>query len=140
MNESTIPLELELRASEIAASFFPNTRYSLRAKVNTDYIEIEFRGFFTEEFDPTNRPYQNPSDDYYRNRNTDFSLTYFPNKEALILSGWWRRALLSLCYNTNQKMWLTEDGDEITRPYPDGDKFESIAAELITLLHKYCQP
>lgn len=128
MNESTIPLELELRASEIAASFFPNTRYSLNTKINTDCIEIEFRGFFTEEFDPTNRPYQNPTDDYYRNRNADFSLTYFSHGEALTLSGWWRGALLSLHYNTNQKMWQTEDGDEIRRPYPDGDKFESIAA------------
>ena len=33
--------------------------------------------------------------------------------------------------------WLNEDGEEISRPYPDGDEFETIAAFLYPILQQY---
>jgi hypothetical protein len=35
--------------------------------------------------------------------------------------------------------WLSEEGEEISNPYPDGDKFEAIAASLYPILQQYFQ-
>lgn len=59
MNLSALPLEFEFLASTIATIAFPSTRYSLSAEVSRDWLKIEFEGFFTEEFEPKNRPHQN---------------------------------------------------------------------------------
>lgn len=90
MNSSTLPLKFELQANAIAAGAYPHTRYSLICELDSDCVSIEFKGFFTEQFDPNNRPYQNPTDEYYRNSKADFSLMYFLARGYLILSGWWR--------------------------------------------------
>lgn len=87
MNSSALTLEFELQANAIAASAYPHTRYSLISEIDSKCVSIEFKGFFTVEFDPKNRPHQNPTDEYYRNPNADFSLMYFPNGGHLILSG-----------------------------------------------------
>lgn len=85
MNSSTLPLEFELQANAIASETYPHTRYSLISEINSDCVSIEFKGFFTVEFDPKNRPHQNPTDDYYRRPSADFSLMYFPKGGHLIL-------------------------------------------------------
>ena len=137
MNSSTLPLEFELQANAVAAQAYPHTRYSLICELDSDCVSIEFKGFFTEQFDPNNRPYQNPTDEYYRNSKADFSLMYFLARGHLILSGWWRGSLLSLHYSPAGQLWHNEDGDEINRPIPDGDRFESMALSLHPLLQKY---
>lgn len=137
MNSSAFPLEFELQANAITASVYPHTRYSLTSEIDNDCVRIEFKGFFTEEFDSKNRPYQNPADDYYRNQKADFSLMYFPKGGHLILSDWWRGALLALHYEPGKQLWLSGDGDEINTPYPDGDLFESMASSLHPVLQKY---
>ena len=121
MNSPVLPLEFELAVLKIATSASSNTRYSLTTKIDKYSINIGFEGFFTESFDPSNRPYQNPSNDFYRNPKVDFSITYFYESECLIVSGWWRRCMLSLYYEKASFLWLNEDGEEIARPYPDGD-------------------
>lgn len=110
MNSSALTLEFELQANAIAASAYPHTRYSLISEIDSKCVSIEFKGFFTVEFDPKNRPHQNPTDEYYRNPNADFSLMYFPNGGHLILSGRWRGALLALHYEPGKQLWLNEDG------------------------------
>ena len=35
---------------------------------------------------------------------------YFPNGGHLILSGWWRGALLALHCESGKQLWLNEDG------------------------------
>lgn len=137
MNSSALPLEFELQANAIAALAYPHTRYSLISQIDSDCVSIGFNSFFTEEFDSKNRPHQNPIDDYYRNSKADFSLIYFPKAGHLILSGWWRGALLALHYDKDLQLWLNEDGDEINTPYPDGDRFESIASSLHPVCRKY---
>lgn len=137
MNSSALPLEFELQANAIAASAYPHTRYSLISEIDNDCVSIEFKGFFIEEFDSKNRPHQNPIDNYYRNSKADFSLMYFPKGGHLILSGWWRGVLLALHYDPGKQLWLSEDGDEINTPYPDGDCFESMASSLQPILQKY---
>ena len=137
MNSSTLPLEFELTVLKIAAQTYPNTRHSLTPDISKNCICIEFKGFFTIKFKPENRPYSNPIHDFYRNPNADFLIMYFPNGEHLIVSGWWRGAILSLHYDASALHWQTDDGDEITRPVPDGDRFEHIAAELHPILQKY---
>lgn len=137
MNDSTVPLEFEFQVSTIATVAFPSTRYSLSSEVSRDWLKIEFEGFFTEEFEPKNRPHQNPSADYYRNCHADFSLMYVLNGGYLILSGWWRRELLSLHYKQGKQLWMNEDGDQISTPYPDGDRLETIAKTLYPVVERY---
>lgn len=132
----SLPAEFELAASQIAAKHYPFARYKLYAQVSKDDIKIEFIGYYTENFDPNNRPIDNPTDEFYRNSKIDFTLGYGYNR--LHLSGWWRSSLLSLEYQTPEEfLWINEDGEDIPRPYPDGDKFESIAMELYPLSQKY---
>lgn len=140
MNSSAIPLEFELALTAIAAQAYPHIRYSLTFKIERYQAAIEFNGFFTEQFAPNHRPYPNPTDEYYRCRNVDFSLMYVPKRGHLILSGWWRGALLALHYHPNKQLWLNEDGDEINTPYPDGDRFESLASSLLPVCRNYFQP
>ena len=118
-----LQLELELAVLKIATSAYPNTRYSFTTKICKYSINIQFEGFFTENYNPGNRdrPVQNPNDDFYRNPKVDFSITYFYESECLIVCGWWRRCMLSLYYEKASFLWLNEDGEEIARPYPDGD-------------------
>lgn len=135
MNLSDLSLELELAVCAIAAQAYAHTRYKLIVKISEDFITIEFQGYFTEQFNPKNRPDPNPNSNLYRNPRVDFSLNYF--KDELILGGWWRGAILSLYYSPNQHFWLNEDGNEIASPYPDGDRFESMAAQLYPLLKQH---
>lgn len=137
MNSPVLPLELELAVLEIATSAYSNTRYSFTTKIEKYSIDIEFEGFFTENFDHSNRPYQDPSSNFYRNPKVDFSITYFYESKCLIVSGWWRRCMLSLYYEKASFLWLNEDGEEIVRPYPDGDRFEDMAVKLLPILQKY---
>lgn len=136
MNIQSLPLEFELAASQIAAQHYNAARYKLIPTISSNSIDIEFQGYFTEKFDPRNRPEPNPTDKFYRNEKIDFTLFYSYNR--LSLSGWWRSAILSVEYTANNEYtWINEDGEEITRPYPDGDKFEIIMAQLYPLLQQY---
>jgi hypothetical protein len=130
MNSPFLPLELELSALKIAAEAYSNTRYSITNKVDNYSINMLFEGFFTENFQPNNHLYKNISSDFYRNPEVNFSLFYFFESKCLIMSGLWRRCILSLHYEPCSFSWINEDGEEIARPYPDGERFEAIALKL----------
>ena len=130
----TLPLELELAASKIAAQRYPHRCFKLIYQIVNNFIDIEFQGYYTEDFvSSRNRP-ANPTDNFYRDQKIDFTVGYGNNR--LSLSAWWRGAILTFDYNT--KYWSNEDGEEIACPYPDGEQFEIIAAELYPLLQKSC--
>ncbi|GBE93864.1 hypothetical protein [Nostoc cycadae] len=135
MSLSTLPIEFELTAAKILSAHYLHSRFKLTAEIEKGLLVIDFQGYFTETFDPKNRPYANPVNEFYRNNKVDFRL--FWGSEHLALSGWWRNAILSLEYTPIQQEWLNEDGEEISRPYPDGDKFEAIAASLYPILQRY---
>ncbi|BAU04442.1 MULTISPECIES: hypothetical protein [Nostocales] len=137
MSSLALPLEFEFSASKIAAAHHPNTRFKLIAEIKKDFLRIDFQGYFTENFAPKNRPYSNPINDSYRNKRVDFWLLW--SSGELALSGWWRTEILSLEYTPFMQSWSNEDGEEIARPYPDGDKFEAIAASLYPILQQYFQ-
>lgn len=105
--------------------------------VIVDFIRIDFQGYFTENFAPKNRSYFNPINDYYRNKKVELWLLW--SSGQLALSGWWRTEILSLEYTPFMQSWSNENGDKIARPYPDGDKFEAIAASLYPILQQYFQ-
>ncbi|RCJ15037.1 hypothetical protein A6S26_34720 [Nostoc sp. ATCC 43529] len=131
----TLPLELELAASQIAAQHYPHRRFKLIYEIKNNFIDIEFQGYYIEEFVGSrnrSRP-SNPIHDFYRDKTADFKVAY--GYGQLSISGWWRTAILTFDYNT--KSWSNEDGEEITCPYPDGEKFEQIAAALYPLLQQH---
>lgn len=112
----TLPLELELAVSQIAAQHYPHRRFKLICKIENNCIDIEFQGCYTENFfDLHSRP-SNPIHDFYRDKTADFKVGY--GYGQLSISGWWRGAILNFDYNT--KSWSNEDGEEISCPYPDG--------------------
>ncbi|MFN6565205.1 MAG: hypothetical protein RMY28_036135 [Nostoc sp. ChiSLP01] len=130
-----LPLELELAASQIAAQYYPHRRFKLIYEIKNNFIDIdiEFQGYYTEEFvGSRNRPL-NPIHDFYRDKKIDFKVGYGYGR--LSISGWWRGAILS--FELNSKKWINEDGEEIACPYPDGEKFEQIAAALYPLLQQH---
>ncbi|MEA5600393.1 hypothetical protein [Nostoc sp. UHCC 0252] len=135
MTLSTLPIEFELAAAKILSTHYPHSRFKLTAEIDKGFLKIDFQGYFTESSDPKNRPYSNPINEFYRNKKIDFRL--FWSGEHLALSGWWRTAILSLEYTPIRQEWLNEDGEEISRPYPDGDKFEAIANSLYPILQQY---
>ena len=136
MSVQYLPIEFELAASQIAAKYYSFARYRLSAQIDKDDINIEFIAYYREEFNPANRPVDNPTDEFYRNNKIDFTFNY--NYNRLSLSGWWRSSLLSVGYQAPEGfLWINEDGEDIPGPYPDGDKFESIAVELYPLLKKH---
>lgn len=124
----TLPLELELAASQIAAQHYPHRRFKLVSKIGSNCVDIEFQGYYTEKCVTQKR--LNPTDDFYRDKKIDFTVGYGYGK--LSISGWWRGAILS--FELNSKIWINEDGEEIACPYPDGEKFEKIATALYSLL------
>jgi hypothetical protein len=129
----SLPLELELAASQIAAQHYPHRGYKLVYTLESNFIDIQFQGYLAESFNPRNRPSNNPTDDFYRYKEIDFTVSY--GNGQLSLSGWWRRAILTFDYNTQS--WSNEDGEEISCPYPDGEEFEQIAAALYPLLQQH---
>ena len=135
MSLSTLPIEFELTAAKISSDHYPHSRFKLTVEIEKSFIKIDFQGYFTESLNPKNRPYSNPISEVYRNNKVDFRL--FWSGEHLALSGRWRTAILSLEYTPIRQEWLNEDGEEISRPYPDGDKFEAIAASLYPILQQY---
>ncbi|BAY42336.1 hypothetical protein NIES2111_67590 (plasmid) [Nostoc sp. NIES-2111] len=135
MSLSTLPIEFELAVAKILEAIYPHSRFKLTAEIDKGLLKIDFQAYFTESFNPKNRPYFNPIHDFYRNDKIDFCL--FWSSEHLALSGWWRNAILSLEYTPMWQEWLNEDGEEISRPYPDGDEFEAIAASLYPILQQY---
>ncbi|MBH8565921.1 hypothetical protein I8748_27770 [Nostoc sp. CENA67] len=126
----TLPLELELAASQIAAQYYPHRRFKLVSKIGSNCVDIEFQGYYTEKCVTQKR--SNPTDDFYRDKTIDFTVGY--GYGQLSISAWWRGAILAFDYNT--KSWSNEDGEDISCPYPDGEEFEQIAAELYPLLQK----
>ncbi|MEM1392892.1 MAG: hypothetical protein AAGG00_06265 [Cyanobacteria bacterium P01_H01_bin.150] len=76
MNMQSLPVEFELTTSQIVAKYFPFTRYKLSAQIDKDDIKIEFIGYYTERFNPNNRPIDNPTDEFYRKSKADFTLGY----------------------------------------------------------------
>lgn len=135
MSLSNLPIEFELTTAKILSAHYLHSRFRLTAKIEKGLLLIDFQGYFTETFDPKNRLYPNPMSEVYRNKKVDFRL--FWGSEHLALSGWWRNAILSLEYTPIRQEWLNEDGEQISRPYPDGDKFEIIAASLYPILQQY---
>jgi hypothetical protein len=135
MSLSTLPIEFELTAAKISSAHYPHSRFKLIAEIEKELLIIDFKGYLTESFNPKKRPYSNPINEAYRNKNVDFRL--FWSGEHLALSGWWRTAILSLEYTPMRQEWLNEDGGEISRPYPDGDKFEAIATSLYPILQQH---
>jgi hypothetical protein len=132
---STIPIEFELAAAKILSAHYPHSRFKLIAEIEKGFLAINFQGYYSESYDPKNRLYSNPISEVYRNEKIDFRL--FWGSEHLALSSWWKTAILSFEYTPMQHEWLNEDGEEISRPYPDGDKFEAIAAFLYPILQQY---
>ncbi|WP_193200695.1 hypothetical protein [Nostoc sp. MG11] len=129
-----LPLEFELTVSQIAIQYYPHRRFKVVSKIKDNYINIDFQGYYTEEFVGSRSRPSNPTDDFYRDKKIDFTVSYGNNR--LLLSGWWRGEILS--FEFNSKSWINEDGEEIACPYPDGKEFEIIAAALYPLLQKYC--
>ncbi|MGF1939130.1 MAG: hypothetical protein RM347_033070 [Nostoc sp. ChiQUE02] len=135
MSLSTLPIEFELAVAKILSAHYFNSRFKLISQIEKESLTIDFHGYFTESFATKNLAYSNPTHEFYRNNKVDFRL--FWDSEHLALSGWWRNAILSLEYTPIRQEWVNEDGEEIPRPYPDGDKFEVIAASLYPILQKY---
>ncbi|MHC0068775.1 hypothetical protein ACWATR_38940 [Nostoc sp. UIC 10890] len=135
MSLSTLPIEFELAAAKILSVHYLHSCFKLTAEIKKEFLIINLQGYSTDTFDPKNRLYSNPISEVYRNKKVDFRL--FLSGEHLALSGWWRTAILSLEYTPIRQEWLNEDGEEILRPYPDGDKFEAIAASFYPILQQY---
>jgi hypothetical protein len=135
MSLSTLPIQIEIAIAKILSAHYFHSHFKLTSQIEKEFLIIDFHGYFTESFDPKNRPYPNPISEVYRNKKIDFRL--FWGSEHLALSSWWRNAILSLEYTPIGQEWLNEDGEEIPRPYPDGDKFEAIAASLYPILQQY---
>ncbi|AFZ11336.1 hypothetical protein Cri9333_0356 [Crinalium epipsammum PCC 9333] len=133
-----LPLETQLAISQILEEHYQHRRFNLTTDVKMTYsfVEIEFKCYYAESFDPTNRPYPNPFHEFYRARNIDFDL-HWGNLE-LCLSSWWKSEIFSLYYKPDSCCrWLGEEGDVISRPHPDGEKFEAIAASLYPIMLKH---
>ena len=135
MKINKISPEQELALLAIANKYYPHSRFKLTVKVETDCIEIDFEGFFNEQaISP--RPFSDPCNKYYRTENRDFSIQFFPG-QTLFVQGFWRSALLVLGYRPSETALWSDEGEIISRPYPDGDKFEAIAIELYPLLARF---
>ncbi len=130
----TLPLETELAVIKVATQYNPNTRYNIATEINEYEVKIEFEGFYTESCHPTNRPYKDPNHQFYRNPKVDFWIQYFRESKRLVVCGWWRTCILTFHYGKSSQFWINEDGERRTTPYPDGDKFEAIASELLPIL------
>lgn len=66
-------------------------------------------------------------------RTSVFVLIY--DNKLYCLSGWWRNNLLTVARgNGFAYNWSNEDGEEIPRPYPDGDRFELLARKIENFL------
>ncbi|AFZ11484.1 hypothetical protein Cri9333_0529 [Crinalium epipsammum PCC 9333] len=112
-----LPLETQLAIAKILEEHYQHRRFNLTTdvKVTYSFVEIEFKGYFAESFDPTNRPYPDPFHEFYRSKCHDFDL-HWGNLE-LSLSAWWRSEIFSLNYTPNSRVWIGEEGEEIARPH-----------------------
>ncbi|MHC5614950.1 MAG: hypothetical protein ACYTXA_29220 [Nostoc sp.] len=45
----TLPLELELAASQIAAQYYPHRRFKLIYEIKDNCIDIDFQGYYIEK-------------------------------------------------------------------------------------------
>ena len=132
---TALPLELELIAAKICADQYPHSRFKLTAKIEHDDLQINFEGYSTQGLDPKYSPYPDPTHPYYRNSAIDFSINW--RYGMLGLSGLWRSEILSIEYSPSSLEWMNEDCETIPTPYPDGDKFEAIAAALYPMMVRH---
>lgn len=52
-------------------------RFKLTAEIKKDFLRIDFKGYFTENFAPKNRSYSNPINDFCRNKSVDYRLFWY---------------------------------------------------------------
>lgn len=141
MNKSLIPIEFELAAIQIAQAHFPWLRFKVAPMLekgrvyNRSSDAIYFEAYFKKSLidsDPLHQINYDPS----------FNFHLLPGKRLIQISGWWRNQVLTLIYAPSDpepydKHWQNEKDLAISRPYPDGDKFEAMAIVLFPLVQKY---
>lgn len=136
MNIDIIPIEFEFKALQIAAKYYPNARFKLMLKKIDKYeVSLLFKAFYKEQ--------ENTSicdTNYIHNKHQmsaiDFDIWFSEN--SLLISSFWRRSLLTLIYEGDKTFsWMNDDGEKISRPYPDGLKFENMALDLYPLTKHY---
>lgn len=132
-----LPPEIEFKAATITTKQYPHTRYELRLLEGEEegYITIDFFGYFTESFCPELRLHPDPTHAWYRHPSVDFWVSWRSEDKSLTIYGWWRSEILSFEYSPKSQSWQStdEENENITRPYPDGERFEAIAVELYPL-------
>ncbi len=135
MNVSVIPIEFEFRALQIAAKYYPYARFKLLLKKLDEYeVSVLFKAFYKEQ--SFNKGCINYINDNLQMNTIDFDIWF--DEDSLLISSFWRRSLLTLIYEGNKFFaWMSDDGAKISRPYPDGLKFENMAVDLYPLTKHY---
>jgi hypothetical protein len=71
----------------------------------------------------------------YRRSDRDFELFLSSGEHTCVaLSGWWRSLHIAYLWAAEETMWVTDDGQIVSRPFPDGLEFEQMAHSFLRLL------
>lgn len=134
MRPERISPATEILLMQVAEKHYPRTRFRVfeRPQFTVDrWVEIDFWAYLSEN--ATDRPYKDPFHKYYRRDKLDFNVSYSLMDNYLLLSSEWRELTLTLRYTPTKLSWWDE-GDEIPRPSPHGDKLEAVAKDMYPIL------
>ncbi|BAY87881.1 hypothetical protein NIES267_74050 (plasmid) [Calothrix parasitica NIES-267] len=139
MNIDIIPIEFEFKALQIATKYYPYARFKLIPKqLDNSEVWFLFKAFYKEQIfsGSSCKSSINYIDNKYQMNAINFDIWF--GEESLLISSFWRRSLLTLIYEDSKSFaWMSDDGEKISRPYPDGLKFENMAVDLYPLAKYY---
>ncbi len=134
MQTNQISLETEIALIAIAKEHYPYAHFKLNSNVEENWANIDFVAYLTESA-LCERPYTDPCHTRYQIDSSSFGISFNPQSTFLFVFGDWRGASLTLHYDGHEYLW-SDEGKDIPRPYPDGDKFEAIAKQIYPILIK----
>lgn len=136
MNIDTIPIEFEFKALQIAAKYHPNARFELILQKMDKYeVSLLFKAFYKQQ---ENIATASTNCIYNKHQMSAINFDIWFSENSLLIFSYWRRSLLTLIYEEDKTFsWLSDNGEKISRPYPDGLKFENMALDLYPLTKHY---
>lgn len=122
---------------QIAELYYPDTcfkllqlpsrpQHSTLAVANADQ-RFSFRGY-------CRLPTSTLAPEDYRRADRDFELFLSSGEHACVaLSGWWRSVHIAYLWTPDEAVWVTDNGQVVNRPFPDGLEFEQMAVSFFRL-------
>lgn len=105
---------------------FSRSRHSTLAQVNPEQ-RFSLRGYCRI---PSSTLYLED----YRRVDRDFELFLGNGEHACVaLSGWWRSVQIAYLWTPEEAAWVTDSGQVVNQPFPDGLEFEQMAFNFFRL-------